>query len=1010
MRARAWYRSLVLAGVAVACVDQPTEVVPEGDSRQMPGSIALATTSTEDGLSISTDKDDYAPGDTVWFTGAGWPAGDLLDVVLEDEPATHEPHRWTIDVLGDGTFRDSTYVVDVGDLGVKFTLNARSQATGRSLTVTFTDGNIRVNGTPVGAAFSVLAEQFGTSQAPSTVCSGNITDTGTLLVTASSGQGQNAGGINGNQSIRLTASPTSNSGGPFLGWRPPVGTTGGSGNTPYNQVGTAVAPATTSRTICVPGFSGGGNSGNYTANYTPKPDLKLTKTASAASFSVGTNASYTLKVENVGEIPTSGQVTVSDELPGGLTLVSASGSGWTCNAANPVSCERSSSLGPVPPNNAYPNILITFTPTAAAASITNTASVSGGGDASPGNNSSSVTNAVNGAVDLTIDKSHTGDFTRTMQEQYSLSVTNAGSAATTAPITVRDTLPQGLSLVSAGGSDWTCNAASPVVCTRSLPLGAGDPAPAIAVQVTVTPATADQITNRARVSGGGEAEADLSACTPTGNCDADPTKVVDGNNAPHADPGGPYDGAEGSPVQFDGTDSSDPNPGTTLSYEWDFGDGSPAGSGSTPSHTYADNGAYTVKLTVSDGSLTDVASTTATIVNVAPTASFNAPSPVNEGSAIALSLVNPDDASSVDQAAGFTYAFDCGDGAGYAAFSSTASRSCPTDDDGSRSVKAQVKDKDGDATEYTAQVTIENVPPTATFASPAEVDEGSPIGLSLAGADDVSSVDKAAGFTYAFDCGDGAGYAAFGSAASRSCPTNDNGSRTVKGQIKDKDGGISEYSKQVLVKNVPPTATFNAPSTVDEGSPFELSLTDADDASSVDEAAGFTFAFDCGDGAGYNSFGSAASRTCPTTDNGVRTAQGQIKDKDGGISTYTRLVTIQNVAPLVGPITVTPNVVQVGSSVTLTSPFSDVGTADTHTGLIEWDDGSTSPAGITEASGSGTASATHVYTTPNVYTVKLTITDDDGSSSFAIYEYVVVYDPSAGFVTGGGWINSPAGA
>ena len=31
-------------------------------------------------------------------------------------------------------------------------------------------------------------------------------------------------------------------------------------------------------------------------------------------------------------------------------------------------------------------------------------------------------------------------------------------------------------------------------------------------------------------------------------------------------------------------------------------------------------------------------------------------------------------------------------------------------------------------------------------------------------------------------------------------------------------------------------------------------------------------------------------------------------------------------------------------------------------------------------------------------------------TSDATYQYVVVYDPGAGFVTGGGWINSPAGA
>jgi hypothetical protein len=41
----------------------------------------------------------------------------------------------------------------------------------------------------------------------------------------------------------------------------------------------------------------------------------------------------------------------------------------------------------------------------------------------------------------------------------------------------------------------------------------------------------------------------------------------------------------------------------------------------------------------------------------------------------------------------------------------------------------------------------------------------------------------------------------------------------------------------------------------------------------------------------------------------------------------------------------------------------------------------------------------------------LTATDDDGGvSDESVYQYVVVYDPNGGFVTGGGWIDSPAGA
>jgi flagellar hook assembly protein FlgD len=131
---------------AIACGDSITEPIPNRTVATPP--IAFATTTTEDGLSISTDKDDYQPGDTVHFTGSGWQPGDVLDIVLTDDPLTHDPHTWTVNVEADGMFHDSTYVVDEGDLNVAFTLVATSRATGRSLTVQFTDnlGNIQMSG------------------------------------------------------------------------------------------------------------------------------------------------------------------------------------------------------------------------------------------------------------------------------------------------------------------------------------------------------------------------------------------------------------------------------------------------------------------------------------------------------------------------------------------------------------------------------------------------------------------------------------------------------------------------------------------------------------------------------------------------------------------------------------------------------------------------------------------------------------------------------------------------
>src|SRR5207248_717819 len=132
-------------------------------------------------------------------------------------------------------------------------------------------------------------------------------------------------------------------------------------------------------------------------------------------------------------------------------------------------------------------------------------------------------------------------------------------------------------------------------------------------------------------------------------------------------------------------------------------------------HTYADNatGGYTVTVTVTDkDGGADSKSFNVDVHNVAPTATFNAPSDVNEGDTIFLSLTSPSDPSGADTAAGFTYAFDCG--SGYGAFSGTSTASCSTSDNGSRTVKGKIRDKDGGVSEYREAVTIHNVPPSVT--------------------------------------------------------------------------------------------------------------------------------------------------------------------------------------------------------------------------------------------------------------------------------------------------------
>ncbi len=53
-------------------------------------------------------------------------------------------------------------------------------------------------------------------------------------------------------------------------------------------------------------------------------------------------------------------------------------------------------------------------------------------------------------------------------------------------------------------------------------------------------------------------------------------------------------------VTFDASGSSDPD-SDTLTYTWDFGDGSPVEHGVLASHIYASSGVFSARLTVDDG-------------------------------------------------------------------------------------------------------------------------------------------------------------------------------------------------------------------------------------------------------------------------------------------------------------------------------------------------------------------------------------------------------------------------
>lgn len=438
------------------------------------------------------------------------------------------------------------------------------------------------------------------------------------------------------------------------------------------------------------------------------------------------------------------------------------------------------------------------------------------------------------------------------------------------------------------------------------------------------------------------------------------------------------------------------------------------GSGSfayTPAENYCGDDSFSY--TAFDGELSSEAVTvnlTVACVNDVPTLNVaNASVSVDEGSA-ASNTGNFDDpdlpyGDSVSLSASTGSVVDNGDGTWTWTPDTTA------DDHGPETVTITATDNATATATSSFTFTVNNVAPTVDAGPNATIDEGG----TFAGSG--SFTDPGADtWTATVDYGDGSQALTLdGKTFALSHLYPQDGSYTVTVTVSDDDGGTHSDSLDVTVNNVAPTVTFTPSNgTVDEGGQlsFDISASDPADTLSLNSAS-------CGsnatvDAQSFDSSTNTGSLTCTFHDGpSTETVSVTIADDDTS-TTESASVTVTNVAPTITELSVTPELVSLDNpdygETALNLSFTDPAESyDSYTADVNWGDG-TSSLGQT-VYGNSSNSLPHTYGAAGVYTVSVTVEDDDGGSANQTYsQYVVVYDPDGGFVTGGGWIDSPGQA
>jgi len=351
-------------------------------------------------------------------------------------------------------------------------------------------------------------------------------------------------------------------------------------------------------------------------------------------------------------------------------------------------------------------------------------------------------------------------------------------------------------------------------------------------------------------------------------------------------------------------------------------------------------------------------------------------------------------------------------------------------DDNEYTVTVIVTDADGDQSTQSRSIFINNVAPVINSVTvPTSLVEGQ-IGTFRLNFSDAGSADT---HTIEWDWGDGSG-SSFG--VSRQHAFGDNGTYTVTVTITDDDGDSAQEQFVVAVTNADPTLVPADDQTIEEGGRVSLAELFTFFDSGFDVTETFSYQIDWGDGSALEmgtaertfdesrtgfAFGTV-SGSHAYADDGVYVVKITVFDDDGGSSdsellpnnggsgliagtgdSNSFLVTVIGVAPTIT--TVGTQTIDEGEILDLASiaTFTDPGYTDSANGsveefsyIIDWGDGTTDEGtarvdqpGMFNLLTEGSFDGSHQYADSGNYTVKITVTDDDGHSSTETFFVII---------------------